>query len=581
MYKKKNLNYVNDTGKRVYFFYGILIILTFFVSFFIPNSNILFNVEKVDNNLSRWYYYDLNNSKKYIDKFPFFIDVSDIKVEKDVISFYRDYQKDDFIKYIAFDSNKMISKIYLEDECFFENTIHSTLKIDSNNLLSLLINNENFTRSYTGARLPLDSNGKTIRVDIDDFKTFKNIEIQKILEGTKASVIFYILNSNVFDIMFVVLFLSIAVVFLVFYLICKYKFVDNDDVKFKNLYYYFLFLFFLSMLLIFDSKLCQIFISNDVFRVYMKLASLNLMIVPLILIISSIENYKYRLYNNIVLFSIILFNIILLFLFVIFNIKLYLFYLLSRVLFQFIIVYLTVILFLDGVVNKNNKSMMYLLLVFVIIFPILLGRVFSLDLSGHFIKQLTHVIYVGCVILFLKDPIFYMFKIFKEFNEQVVYKELAIIDLMCNVKNRNAYAIDLKNEKFNSCVVVDLNNLKYINDYFGHENGDFAIKKSSELLKIAQNEIFKEMKSELYRIGGDEFILLVDCGKEAYLKDYKNLCIELFSKENEQLEYSFNASFGLAIFQTGLDKSLEDTIKRADEEMYLMKKAVKENEKKL
>lgn len=90
-------------------------------------------------------------------------------------------------------------------------------------------------------------------------------------------------------------------------------------------------------------------------------------------------------------------------------------------------------------------------------------------------------------------------------------KKVSRIDKLTELNNRNAYELDLytipeKCEYSLACVYVDANGLKQLNDTRGHKYGD-------ELLKcIAKNIVEVFGKEYSYRLGGDEFIILVpDC----------------------------------------------------------------------
>jgi len=60
-------------------------------------------------------------------------------------------------------------------------------------------------------------------------------------------------------------------------------------------------------------------------------------------------------------------------------------------------------------------------------------------------------------------------------------------------------------------IFADANNLKYINDIYGHAAGDTLLLKISEVLK-------KVFGNEVYRIGGDEFAILTTDNKNSVEK---------------------------------------------------------------
>ncbi len=117
--------------------------------------------------------------------------------------------------------------------------------------------------------------------------------------------------------------------------------------------------------------------------------------------------------------------------------------------------------------------------------------------------------------------------------------------------------------------VVDMDGLKYVNDTFGHKEGDFGIKTvCATLQSIAkENEI-------CVRSGGDEFFLI---GIGKYSKDdesrrAKDFC-EAISAASERAakEYGISASMGCIVFDDCRQISLDNAISEADERMYRYK----------
>jgi len=143
-------------------------------------------------------------------------------------------------------------------------------------------------------------------------------------------------------------------------------------------------------------------------------------------------------------------------------------------------------------------------------------------------------------------------------------------DDLTHVGNKAAYlqkAKELENTtKDYALVMVDINDLKQINDQFGHKAGDVYIKGCCQIIC----DTFKH--SPIYRIGGDEFIIVVSDNE-----DYTNR-FELFTKLETTFNESYNnadkepwarfsASAGLAESASD-DFSVDLVFKRADKAMY-------------
>ena len=119
-------------------------------------------------------------------------------------------------------------------------------------------------------------------------------------------------------------------------------------------------------------------------------------------------------------------------------------------------------------------------------------------------------------------------------------------------------------------MVFDLNNLKNINDTFGHEAGDRYIINSCKL--IAQVYV----GVPIYRVGGDEFSVILE--GENYEK--RDELMEEFNSlidKNVRKHHSIIISAGMSVFAPGKDSSIIQVFTRADVEMYKRKHYIKDH----
>lgn len=121
-------------------------------------------------------------------------------------------------------------------------------------------------------------------------------------------------------------------------------------------------------------------------------------------------------------------------------------------------------------------------------------------------------------------------------------------------------------------MVFDLNDLKVINDTQGHEAGDQYILDSCRLICGLYAH------SPVYRIGGDEFTVILQ-GHDYNRRDELYRSFEKAVDENVQSGSPIVISSGMAIYDKGPDRSVEMVFERADENMYLRKKVLKEKAK--
>ncbi len=120
---------------------------------------------------------------------------------------------------------------------------------------------------------------------------------------------------------------------------------------------------------------------------------------------------------------------------------------------------------------------------------------------------------------------------------------------------------------------LDIDDFKYINDTFGHKEGDKVLKEATQLFKSTLREV-----DIICRIGGDEFLLIFP---ENSLKDASFIRGRLnknLKKLNQKLAkpYKIDFSIGLSVYDPSNPLSIEELIKIADENMYKEKKKKKE-----
>lgn len=162
--------------------------------------------------------------------------------------------------------------------------------------------------------------------------------------------------------------------------------------------------------------------------------------------------------------------------------------------------------------------------------------------------------------------------------------DLSHTDSLTSVRNRNAYEEKVRDFDFMirtnpdfvrfSLAVFDLNGLKIINDSYGHEKGDDYIIDACAILCRAFEH------SLVYRIGGDEFVVLL-CEEDDKRKyDIINqLYLDIDKRNEADIEAFKKISFagGVAEFDATKDKCFSDVFNRADSVMYEKKLAMKKN----
>ncbi len=160
-------------------------------------------------------------------------------------------------------------------------------------------------------------------------------------------------------------------------------------------------------------------------------------------------------------------------------------------------------------------------------------------------------------------------------------KSMYILDFMTSLYNRRGFYSKIKPRlencislKYDLMVVsVDMDGLKSINDTYGHSEGDYAIRKLSNLLCQCADE-----STIVARFGGDEFVVAAVCPDgEKTAKKFKNALKRKLDAYNEISDkpYKVAASVGISITKPDETTNLDELIELADSIMYRQKESRK------
>ena len=156
------------------------------------------------------------------------------------------------------------------------------------------------------------------------------------------------------------------------------------------------------------------------------------------------------------------------------------------------------------------------------------------------------------------------------------------VDALTSVRNKGAYStyiedlqhrLEEENGQMAFAVgVFDCDNLKTINDKYGHEKGDIYLKTASRLIcRVFQH-------SPVFRIGGDEFSVILQNddlqNRDALIQQFNSSMADLSAAARNQWEQA-HIAMGIAVYDPRTDHQVNDVIRRADEIMYDNKRARK------
>lgn len=157
----------------------------------------------------------------------------------------------------------------------------------------------------------------------------------------------------------------------------------------------------------------------------------------------------------------------------------------------------------------------------------------------------------------------------------------AYVDSMTHVRNKGAYStyteglqqsLESNNDLAFAVGMFDCDNLKMINDKYGHEKGDEYLMLACRLIcRIFQH-------SPVFRIGGDEFAVVLQNddlqNKDELLQKFKDAMVQISDDAQNEWE-QVHVAVGIAVYDAKIDQSVNDVLLRADQLMYENKRARK------
>lgn len=240
------------------------------------------------------------------------------------------------------------------------------------------------------------------------------------------------------------------------------------------------------------------------------------------------------------------------------------------------IIWVTTVILYESIWLKNKRAVKYGLYMSVLlasqVMEIIVFFANDFDRMSHFSK-LGDGIFLSFM---LWESISYFKSILRLNQKTKLLEEMAYKDSLVEGNNRASYERDLDQILDSSdiqsfrLVLIDINQLKQINDVFGHATGDKAIIRSYQLMCKAFENI-----GTCYRLGGDEFAGIINETKQTIFEDAIKTLEQGVEHENNQQKYPFSLAIGSGLYEKDhIDerKKFSTFFHEVDQRMYSKKK---------
>lgn len=195
-----------------------------------------------------------------------------------------------------------------------------------------------------------------------------------------------------------------------------------------------------------------------------------------------------------------------------------------------------------------------------------------LSIIGGTLGESIEIIILGILIFSIVATVALIDNFVKEYrNETLIYmrEKLVYKDILTSMKNRQSFENQLTEDDknindFNSywAISIDLSDIKYVNNNFGYSHGDKLIQNLADSIEDTFEDI-----GNCFRIGGDEFIILIKNEPKEKVERYIELFQSVVSSYNKLHDIKMITSLGYDSYKFGYDKSIFDLVSRTD---YMM-----------
>ena len=423
-------------------------------------------------------------------------------------------------------------------------------------------------------RLPSDYGGKTLKLEIR-CQLGDSIEynIKPLLLGAKGTMLSHALSDSALSLAVSVFMSILGILLAAMYFLLRRKLALN-----RSTVYLALFAAVFAAYVYCESALARMLFANGHMLYFCTLALLALMPLPLVGFFSCGLSKKYRyatLFVSLLCVTNLFVQIMLHFMGVI-NIRL-----MIPATYWVIVVSALVMILCMLLADRENLPGVHVTLLTSL--PMLLGGCADIILQSLGRPSFNNSLWftLGVTMFLLLQFFVFLssyFALYRSAIQAGMLREMAFVDSLTDIGNRNAYEQRLKElgaaetPEGLCCIVADINNLKYINDTYGHLAGDRAIRLTGAVL-----DSLLPAGGTAFRTGGDEFVLLIDDMAE---QDAAALAAEIARKaaqSGSELSIPLVIAVGSGRYDRS-DGNIQDFIRRIDTRMYQNKRSLKDAE---
>lgn len=418
--------------------------------------------------------------------------------------------------------------------------------------------------AFHTVRLPVDAPGKRLVLEFNSpYSTYEG-RIEEFVVGSKAALMFWLMRKHGFSLVITLIIFVISMVTL----IIDFLIIRKDAAVGMETFYLGLFSLFISLWLFGEGRMVQFFgIPPAVNTCFVFLCMLSTPI-PLINYVACgctpprkrLMLYVVRMLSGVFVASIML-QVLGILDFIEQLLYIHIFFGIACAALLYAVVY-------DYVKSRDSAHLRLLISMGILALFFVLETV-GIYYGANNVGDMMRIGVLAFILIQVQSA-------FKNAVRMMQMGRLAGIDALTGCLNRTAYSqklAELDGKSAVGVVIVDINNLKIINDTHGHEIGDDAIIRCGKCMM----EAFSSCGS-CFRIGGDEFVMLGKNISAERLTEVIATFDRIQLQESQQANYPFGVSYGFTIYDPRKDKSLAEAISKADKVMYINKRKLKGQE---